>query len=188
MSKPSDGIRFNLVDGLRKRSGFVFWIMNAVHSYCKVSLTRLSYALRLQQVATEQKLPLLHLFQHLSGNKIKSWSNPGPRETRQIQRLELKSGLCPNSHPYVPPLFGLSGWVQKILACAKWGCKAIRMLPESITVTWKLVILAIRLIMMTRIIIIINGIRNNARTTKRPRKLHYFEKLENSYLPQKMFG
>jgi hypothetical protein len=74
------------------------------------------------------------------------------------------------------------------------------MLPESITVTWKLVILAKRLIMMTRmmmmmiiiiiiIIIMINGIRNNARITKRrPRKLHYFEKLENSYLPQKMFG
>jgi len=173
----SDGIRFNLVDGLRKRSGLVFWIMNAVHSHCKVSLTRLSYALRLQQVATEQKLPLLHLFQHLSGNKIKSWSNPGPRETRQIQRLELKSGLCPNSQPYAPPLFGLSGCVQKILECAKCVSEALRMLPESITVTWKLIILAIRPITMTMMMIMISVVKNNARITKERtrRKLYYFE-------------
>ena len=167
--------------------------MNAVHRYCKVSLTRLSYALRLQQVATEQKLPLLHLFQHLSGNKIKSWSNLGPRETRQIQRLELKSGLCPNSQPYAPPLFGLSGCVQKILEYAKWGFGVIRMLPESIIVKWKFVILAIRpntMMMLMIIIIIITillRITQGLQKERRQRKSYYFETLENSYLPQKMF-
>jgi hypothetical protein len=80
-------LEFNLVDGPRKRSVLPFWIMNAVHSHCKVSLTPLSYTLPLRQVAIEEQQPLRHLFQHLLGNQIKSWSNPGPRETWQLRHF-----------------------------------------------------------------------------------------------------